>query len=159
MKKTLKIYIAFTFVTSFGFIGALAQSPLDRPAKTSAITLGSEIRRGYQDVWSTKLPQDAEESKTVIDRMIQTNDLAGRKTDGYVIGVHFGLWAKLEIGWEIYQEGSLAKEQYDAVASAMWNYVKIELLEAKLTLPELLQTCPVEAARLAKWQKHYSSSN
>ena len=150
----MKISIAMiTVVTVPALTSALGQSPLDAPAKAPQVTLRSEIQRGYQDVWTVQLPDDAEEKKMAVEKLIQANDRAGRNTYGYLLGAHFGLWLKLEIAWEIYHDR--AKERYEAVADSVWLRVKLDLLQAELTLDQLRESfSPDTSARTVRWKEH-----
>jgi hypothetical protein len=134
-------------------LSVFAQTNLDAPAKAPEVTLRSEIQRGYQDVWTVQLPDDAEEKKMAVEKIIQANDRAGRNTYGYLLGAHFGLWLKLEIAWEIYH--NRAKEKYESVAGSVWLRVKIDLLQAELTLDQLRESfSPDTSARIARWKEH-----
>ena len=134
-------------------LSVFAQTHLDAPAKAPEVTLDSEIHRGYQDVWTVQLPDDAEEKKMAVERIIQANDRAGRNTYGYLLGAHFGLWLKLEIAWEVYHDR--AKKSYEAVADWEWVRIKIDLLQAKVTLDQLKESFgPETSARIDRWKEH-----
>lgn len=132
-----------------------AQSPLDAPAKAPPVTLGSEIKRGYDDVWNADLPYGAEEMNQAAERIVQRNDQAGRNTYGYVLGAHFALWSKLDLAWEVYKEPR-NKERCELVARSVWLNVRLNLAQAGLTLQQLLDSfSPETAARVAKWEEHF----
>jgi hypothetical protein len=150
MKKFLVLIFA-PFLCSF------AQSSLDAPAKAQVVTIGSEIKRGCDEVSAAQLTDDPEERWQAANRIINENDRIGKKTNGFVLGVHFRTWLALEIVWEIYPAGSSGKLAADGVGGTAWNYVQRGLTETGLTMTQLIQASqlnPTEVnQRIERWEK------
>src|SRR5438552_14375454 len=132
--------IAPVLVVMFApLVCSLAQSNLDAPAKAEVVTVRSEIKRGCDEVSAAKLPDDPEEQWQAAKKIINENDRIGRKTDGFVLGVHFRIWLALEIVWELYPAGSLGKVSADAAGGIAWLSVQGGLKWTGLTMPELIE--------------------
>jgi hypothetical protein len=149
--KTLLVLFFTPFLCSF------AQSSLEAPAKAQVVTIGSEIKRGCDEVSAAQLPDDPEERWQVANRIINENDRIGRKTNGFVLGVHFRIWLALEIVWEIYPAGSSGKLAAEGVGGTAWDYVQRELAEAGLTMTQLIQASQLNGSdvneRIGRWEK------
>ena len=129
----------FAAVVMFApLVCSLAQSNLDAPAKAEVVTVRSEIKRGCDEVSAAKLPDDPEEQWQAAKKIINENDRIGRKTDGFVLGVHFRIWLALEIVWELYPAGSLGKLSADAAGGIAWLSVQGDLKRTRLTTVELI---------------------
>jgi hypothetical protein len=145
-------------VIMFGpLVCSLAQSNLDVPAKAEVATVRSEIKRGCDEVAAAELPDDPEERWDAAKRIINENDRIGRKTNGFVLGVHFRIWLALEIAWEIYPAGSSAKLAADGVGGTVWNQLQQELSKTGLTMAQLIEASQLSGGdvnqRIERWKK------
>jgi hypothetical protein len=113
----MKAALVLVFATSFC---AFAQSSLDAPAKAPVVTLRSEIQRGCAEVSAAELPDDPEEKWQTANKIISENDRLGRKTNGFVLGVHFRIWLALEIVWELYPPNSIGKLSAEGAGGFAW---------------------------------------
>lgn len=153
-----KLYVKKFLVLIFApFLCSFAQSNLDAPAKAQVVTIRSEIKRGCDEVSAAQLPDDPEERWQVANRIINENDRTGRKTDGFVLGVHFRIWLALEIVWEIYPVGSSGKLAAEGVGGTAWSYVQRELAETRLTMTQLIEASQLSRSevnqRIERWEK------
>jgi hypothetical protein len=148
---------AFVVVMLVPFVCAFAQSNLDAPAKAQVVTLRSEIQRGCAEVSAAQLPDDPEERWQAANRIITENDRVGRKTNGFVLGVHFRIWLALEILWEIYPANSIGKLSAEGAGGFAWVSVQADLAETGLTMAQLIEASQLSGGdvqqRIKRWEK------
>jgi hypothetical protein len=139
------------------FVCCLAQSNLDAPAKAQVVTVRSEIKRGCDEVSAARLPDDPEEKWQAANRIINENDRIGRKTNGFILGVHFRIWLALEIVWEIYPAGSIGKLSAEGVGGTAWGRVQLDLAQTGLTMAQLIEASELSGGdvsrRIERWEK------